>query len=44
MNFVKGIIRTAVIAKVIEVVGRELSKPENQAKVKVALGKAMKRR
>jgi hypothetical protein len=44
MGFVRGIIKTVVVAKVIEVVGRELSKPENQRKVKDGLGKLMKKR
>jgi hypothetical protein len=44
MSFVRGIIKTVVVAKVIEVVGRELSKPENQRKVKEGLGKIMKKR
>lgn len=44
MGLVRGIVKTVVIAKVIEVVGRELSKPENQRKVKEGLGKFMKKR
>jgi hypothetical protein len=39
MNLVKGLIKGAVIAKVIQVAQRELSKPENQRKVKDALRK-----
>lgn len=39
MNLVRGLIKTAVVAKVIEVIGREMSKPENQRKVKEGLGK-----
>ena len=39
MRFVRGIIKTVVVAKVVEVIGRELSKPENQRKLKDGLGK-----
>ena len=34
MNFIKGILKTAVAAKLIQVAQRELSKPENQQKIK----------
>lgn len=39
MNLIRGIIKTVVVAKVVEVIGRELSKPENQRKVKDGLGR-----
>jgi hypothetical protein len=34
MNFVKGILKAAVVAKLLQVAQRELSKPENQQKIK----------
>lgn len=39
MSLVKGLIKGAVIAKVIQVASRELSKPENQRRIKEGLGK-----
>jgi hypothetical protein len=39
MNFIKGILKTAVAAKLIQVAQRELSKPENQQKIKDSLRK-----
>ncbi|HET9304061.1 MAG TPA: hypothetical protein VFO20_14905 [Propionibacteriaceae bacterium] len=39
MNFIKGILKTAVAAKLIQVAQRELSKPENQQKIKDNLRK-----
>jgi hypothetical protein len=37
MSFIKGLIKTAVAAKLIQVAQRELSKPENQQKIKDGL-------
>jgi len=34
MNFVKGILKAAVVTKLLQVAQRELSKPENQQKIK----------
>ncbi|HEX3196814.1 MAG TPA: hypothetical protein VHR39_04590 [Propionibacteriaceae bacterium] len=34
MSLIKGLIKTAVAAKLIQVAQRELSKPENQQKIK----------
>jgi hypothetical protein len=39
MNLIKGILKTAVAAKLIQVAQRELSKPENQQKIKDGLRK-----
>jgi hypothetical protein len=39
MSLVKGLIKGAVIAKVVQVATRELSKPENQRRIKEALSK-----
>jgi hypothetical protein len=39
MNLVKGLVKGAVIAKVIQIAQRELSKPENQRKIKDGLRK-----
>ena len=34
MNLIKGLLKTAIAAKLIQVAQRELSKPENQQKIK----------
>ena len=39
MNFVKGILKAAVVAKLLQVAQRELSKPENHQKIKDGLRK-----
>jgi hypothetical protein len=39
MSLIKGLIKTAVAAKLIQVAQRELSKPENQQKIKDGLRK-----
>ena len=39
MSLVKGLIKGAVIAKVVQVATRELSKPENQRRIKEGLSK-----
>jgi len=44
MSLVKGLIKGAVIAKVIQVASRELSKPENQQRIRDAFGKLAKPR
>jgi hypothetical protein len=37
MSFIKGLLKTAVAAKLVQVAQRELSKPENQQKIKDGL-------
>jgi hypothetical protein len=37
MSLIKGLLKTAVAAKLIQVAQRELSKPENQKKIKDGL-------
>ncbi|CAA9328377.1 MAG: hypothetical protein AVDCRST_MAG61-2748 [uncultured Friedmanniella sp.] len=39
MNMLRGLIKGAVVAKVIQVAQRELSKPANQRKIKDGLNK-----
>jgi hypothetical protein len=39
MGLLRGLVKGAVVAKVIQVAQRELSKPENQRKIKDGLGK-----
>lgn len=39
MSLIRGIVKTAVVGKVIQIVSRELQKPENQRRVKEGLGK-----
>ena len=39
MSLIKGIVKTTVAAKLIQVAQRELSKPENQQKIKEGLRK-----
>lgn len=39
MSMISSILKTAVAAKVVQVVSRELSKPENQRKLKEGLSK-----
>jgi hypothetical protein len=34
MSLIKGLVKTAVLVKLVEVAQRELSKPENQQKIK----------
>jgi hypothetical protein len=34
MNFVKGLLKAAVVAKLLQVAQHELTKPENQQKIK----------
>ena len=44
MGLLKGLVKGAVIAKVIQVAQRELSKPENQRRIKDGLRKVSKTR
>ena len=44
MSMLKSVLRTAVAAKVVQVVSRELQKPENQRKLKEGLSKLAKQR
>jgi hypothetical protein len=39
MSLIKGLIKTAIAAKLIQVAQRELSKPENQQKIKDGIRK-----
>ena len=39
MSFVKGLVKSAVAIKLAQVAQRELSKPENQQKIKEGLRK-----
>jgi hypothetical protein len=39
MSLVKGILKTAIVIKLAEVAQRELSKPENQRKIKEGIRK-----
>jgi hypothetical protein len=39
MNFVKGLLKAAVVAKLLQVAQQELTKPENQQKIKDGIGK-----
>jgi hypothetical protein len=39
MNLIKGLLKTAIAAKLIQLAQRELSKPENQQKIKDSLRK-----
>ena len=42
MSMLKSVLRTAVAAKVVQVISRELAKPENQRKLKEGLTKLAK--
>ncbi len=42
MSMIRSILKTAVAAKVVQVASRELSKPENQRKLKEGLSKLAK--
>ena len=44
MGFVKTLVKGAVAAKMLQVAQRELSKPENQRKVKEMFQKVQQRR
>ncbi len=39
MNFVKGLLKAAVVAKLLQVAQQELTKPENQQKIKDGIRK-----
>jgi len=39
MSLIKGLVKTAVLVKLFEVAQRELSKPENQQKIKDGIRK-----
>ncbi len=39
MSFVRGLVKSAIIIKVAQIAQRELSKPENQRKIKEGLDK-----
>ena len=42
MGLVKGLIKGAVVAKVIQVASRELAKPENQRRLRDGINKVTK--
>jgi len=42
MSMIKSVLKTAVAAKLVQVVSRELQKPENQRKLKEGLTKLAK--
>lgn len=44
MGFVKKMLKGAVVAKLVQVAQRELSKPENQQKIKQAVQKVQQLR
>jgi len=44
MGFVKTLVKGAVVAKLAQIAQRELSKPENQRKLKDAFQKVQQRR
>lgn len=44
MGFIKTLVKGAVVAKLAQVAQRELSKPENQQKIKEAFQKVQQRR
>lgn len=39
MSFLRGLVKSAVVVKIAQVAQRELSKPENQRKIKEGLRK-----
>jgi hypothetical protein len=39
MSFIRGLVKSAIIIKVAQIAQRELSKPENQRKIKEGLNK-----
>ena len=39
MSFIKGVLKTAAVATLVAVAQRELSKPENQQKIKDGIRK-----
>jgi hypothetical protein len=39
MSFIKGVLKTAAVATLVAVAQRELSKPENQQKIKEGIQK-----
>jgi PHD/YefM family antitoxin component YafN of YafNO toxin-antitoxin module len=44
VSVIRSMVKTAVAAKVIQIAQRELSKPENQRKIKEGLDKLRQRR
>ena len=43
MSVIRGLVKSAVVVKLAQVAQRELSKPENQRKIKEGLGKVRDR-
>jgi len=39
MSLIKGLLKTAIVIKLVEVAQRELSKPEHQVKIKEGIRK-----
>ena len=42
MSLIKGLVKSAIVVKVAQIAQRELSKPENQRKIKDGLRKVSK--
>ena len=43
MSFIRGLVKSAVAVKLAQVAQRELSKPENQAKIREGLRKVQEK-
>jgi hypothetical protein len=43
MSFIRGLVKSAVVVKIAQVAQRELSKPENQRKIKEGLRKVQEK-
>ena len=43
MSFIRGLVKSAVAVKIAQVAQRELSKPENQRKIKEGLRKVQEK-
>ncbi len=44
MAFFRGMVKSAVVAKAVQIVRREMAKPENQRRAKELLAKVTQRR
>ena len=43
MSFIRGLVKSAVVVKIAQVAQREISKPENQRKIKEGLRKVQEK-
>lgn len=43
MSYLRGLLKSAVVVKVVQMAQRELSKPENQRKIKEGLRKVQEK-